>query len=111
MFGRTPATSGLTAIADILLRRNEPPVWARKRRTALQQDARDCSRSWLRGSHLSIVLNEYFEENGAIVFREACRLRRHSVEAALSVRPSCASDADLSAAPPHYRCVVARSVF
>ena len=68
----------------------------------------------LRGPHLSIVLNEYFEENGAIVFREACRLRRHSVEAAwlaLSVRPGCASDADLSAAPPHYRCVVARSVF
>jgi ATP-dependent DNA ligase len=29
----------------------------------------------LRGSHLSIVLNEYFEENGAVVFREACRLR------------------------------------
>jgi hypothetical protein len=28
----------------------------------------------LRGSHLSIVLNEIFEENGAIVFREACRL-------------------------------------
>ncbi len=28
----------------------------------------------LRGSHLSIVFNEYFEEDGAIVFREACRL-------------------------------------
>ena len=28
----------------------------------------------LRGSHLSIVLNETFEEDGAIVFREACRL-------------------------------------
>jgi bifunctional non-homologous end joining protein LigD len=28
----------------------------------------------LRGSHLSIVLNEHFEEDGAIVFREACRL-------------------------------------
>src|SRR5436190_2757474 len=28
----------------------------------------------LRGSHLSIVLNEHFEEDGAIVFREACKL-------------------------------------
>jgi bifunctional non-homologous end joining protein LigD len=28
----------------------------------------------LKGSNLSIVLNEHFEEDGAIVFREACRL-------------------------------------
>jgi ATP dependent DNA ligase domain len=28
----------------------------------------------LRGSQLSIVLNEHFEEDGAIVYREACRL-------------------------------------
>ena len=28
----------------------------------------------LKGSHLSIVLNEHFEEDGTIVFREACRL-------------------------------------
>ncbi|MGC2077698.1 MAG: DNA ligase [Xanthobacteraceae bacterium] len=28
----------------------------------------------LRGAHLSIVLNECFEEDGAIVYREACRL-------------------------------------
>src|ERR1700752_5234170 len=28
----------------------------------------------LKGSHLSIVVNEHFEEDGAIVFREACRL-------------------------------------
>jgi bifunctional non-homologous end joining protein LigD len=28
----------------------------------------------LRGSRLSIVLNEHYEEDGAIVFREACRL-------------------------------------
>jgi ATP-dependent DNA ligase len=28
----------------------------------------------LRGSHLSIVLNEHYLEDGAIVFREACRL-------------------------------------
>jgi len=28
----------------------------------------------LRGSHLSIVFNEHFEQDGAIVFREACRL-------------------------------------
>jgi len=28
----------------------------------------------LKGSHLSIVLNERFEEDGAIVYREACRL-------------------------------------
>jgi bifunctional non-homologous end joining protein LigD len=28
----------------------------------------------LRGSHSSIVLNEHFEEDGAIVYREACRL-------------------------------------
>jgi bifunctional non-homologous end joining protein LigD len=28
----------------------------------------------LKGSHLSIVFNEHFEEDGAIVYREACRL-------------------------------------
>jgi bifunctional non-homologous end joining protein LigD len=28
----------------------------------------------LRGSHLSLVLNKHFEEDGAIVFREACKL-------------------------------------
>ncbi len=28
----------------------------------------------LRDSNLSIVLNEHFEEDGAIVFREACKL-------------------------------------
>ena len=28
----------------------------------------------LNGSQLSIVLNEHFEEDGAIVFREACKL-------------------------------------
>jgi bifunctional non-homologous end joining protein LigD len=28
----------------------------------------------LKGSHLSIVLNEYYEEDGEIVFREACKL-------------------------------------
>jgi bifunctional non-homologous end joining protein LigD len=28
----------------------------------------------LRGSHLSIVLNEHYEGDGAIVFREACKL-------------------------------------
>jgi bifunctional non-homologous end joining protein LigD len=28
----------------------------------------------LTGSHLSLVLNEHYEEDGAIVFREACRL-------------------------------------
>jgi hypothetical protein len=28
----------------------------------------------LKGSHLSIVLNEHYEEDGEIVFREACRL-------------------------------------
>jgi bifunctional non-homologous end joining protein LigD len=28
----------------------------------------------LRGSKLSIVLNEHYEENGEIVFREACKL-------------------------------------
>ena len=28
----------------------------------------------LRGSSLSVVLNETFEEDGAIVFREACKL-------------------------------------
>jgi len=28
----------------------------------------------LHGSHLSIVLNEHFEEDGAIVYREACKL-------------------------------------
>jgi bifunctional non-homologous end joining protein LigD len=28
----------------------------------------------LRGSHLSIVLNEHFKKDGAIVFREACKL-------------------------------------
>jgi bifunctional non-homologous end joining protein LigD len=29
---------------------------------------------FLRGSHLSIVLNEVYEEDGAIVYREACKL-------------------------------------
>jgi bifunctional non-homologous end joining protein LigD len=28
----------------------------------------------LKGAHLSVVLNEHFEEDGAIVFREACKL-------------------------------------
>jgi bifunctional non-homologous end joining protein LigD len=28
----------------------------------------------LDGSHLSLVLNEHFEEDGAVVFREACKL-------------------------------------
>ena len=28
----------------------------------------------LRSAHLSIVLNECFEEDGAIVYREACKL-------------------------------------
>jgi bifunctional non-homologous end joining protein LigD len=28
----------------------------------------------LKGSHLSIVLNEHYEEDAAIVFRDACRL-------------------------------------
>jgi bifunctional non-homologous end joining protein LigD len=28
----------------------------------------------LKGSHLSIILNEHFKEDGAIVYREACRL-------------------------------------
>ncbi len=28
----------------------------------------------LGGSHLNIVLNKHYEEDGAIVFREACRL-------------------------------------
>jgi ATP-dependent DNA ligase len=28
----------------------------------------------LGGSHLSLVLNEHYDEDGAIVFREACRL-------------------------------------
>jgi bifunctional non-homologous end joining protein LigD len=28
----------------------------------------------LNGSHLSLVLNKHYEEDGAIVFREACRL-------------------------------------
>ena len=28
----------------------------------------------LKGSHSSLVLNEHFEEDGAIVFREACKL-------------------------------------
>jgi len=33
----------------------------------------------LKGSHLSIVLNEHFEEDGAIVFREACKLGCESI--------------------------------
>lgn len=28
----------------------------------------------LRSSHLSVVLNEHFEEDGVIVYREACKL-------------------------------------
>jgi bifunctional non-homologous end joining protein LigD len=27
----------------------------------------------LKGSHVSVVLNEHFEEDGAIVYREACK--------------------------------------
>jgi ATP-dependent DNA ligase len=30
--------------------------------------------SLLNGSQLSLVLNEHFEEDGAVVFREACKL-------------------------------------
>jgi hypothetical protein len=30
----------------------------------------------LNGSQLRIVLNEHFEEDGAIVFREACKLKQ-----------------------------------
>jgi ATP dependent DNA ligase-like protein len=46
----------------------------------------------LRGSHLSIVLNEHFTEDGAIVFSRGlqARLRGHRLEAAwfpLSLRP------------------------
>jgi len=33
----------------------------------------------LKGSHLSIVLNEHFEEDGAIVFREACKFGCESI--------------------------------
>jgi bifunctional non-homologous end joining protein LigD len=51
----------------------------------LQLDGRDLRREpieerkrllakLLHGSNLSIVLNEHFEEDGAIVFREACKL-------------------------------------
>jgi len=28
----------------------------------------------LKGSHLSLVLNKHYEEDGAIVYREACKL-------------------------------------
>jgi len=28
----------------------------------------------LHGSHLSLVLNQHYEEDGAIVYREACKL-------------------------------------
>ncbi len=33
----------------------------------------------LKGSHLSLVLNETFEESGEIVFREACKLGREGI--------------------------------
>jgi bifunctional non-homologous end joining protein LigD len=40
------------------------PIEERKRRLA----------NLLDGSHLSLVLNQHYEEDGAIVFREACKL-------------------------------------
>jgi ATP-dependent DNA ligase len=39
----------------------------------------------LRGAPSAIVLNEIFEEDGAIVYREACKLRRMGQSAALSL--------------------------
>ena len=38
------------------------------------EERKALAREVLRGSHLSIILNEHFEEDGAIVFREACKL-------------------------------------
>jgi bifunctional non-homologous end joining protein LigD len=55
----------------------------------------------LKGSHLSIVLNEDFEEDGAIVLREACKLVCEGIVSkrlgspycpgALTALPQCAS--------------------
>jgi hypothetical protein len=37
-------------------------------------DCRTVHAKLLRGSHLSIVLNDHFEKDGAIVYRQACKL-------------------------------------
>jgi bifunctional non-homologous end joining protein LigD len=41
----------------------------------------------LDGSHLSLVLNEHFEEDGAIVYREACRLGCEGIVSSGLARP------------------------
>jgi hypothetical protein len=51
-------------MASAFLARRREPIEERKRLLA----------KLLRGSNLSVVLNEHFEEDGAIVFREACKL-------------------------------------
>jgi bifunctional non-homologous end joining protein LigD len=43
------------------------------RRHAIEK-RKDLLAKLLKGSHLSIVLNEHFEEDGAIAYREACKL-------------------------------------
>src|SRR5438309_3544861 len=43
------------------------------RRHAIEERKRMLA-NLLRGSNLSLVLNEHFEEDGAIVYREACKL-------------------------------------
>jgi bifunctional non-homologous end joining protein LigD len=48
----------------VIRRQRREPIEERKRLLA----------KLLRGSHLSIVLNEHFTEDGAIVFRESCKL-------------------------------------
>jgi bifunctional non-homologous end joining protein LigD len=52
----------------------------------LELDGRDLRRGpierlakLLKGSHLSIVLNEHFEEDGAAVYRAACQLGREGI--------------------------------
>lgn len=43
-------------------------------RRELIEKRKDLLAHLLNGSNLSIVLNEHFEEDGAVVFREACEL-------------------------------------
>ena len=56
------------------------PIFTAIRRTRRRRSAAACEKrkdplaKLLKGSHLSIVLNEHFEEDGAIVYREACKL-------------------------------------
>ena len=64
-FLRLPNHNDRTQIFPALVRRG-PREPIEKRKALLAR--------LMRGSHLSIVLNEHFEEDGTNVYREACKL-------------------------------------